>query len=190
MSSSYVNLVSNINWTVFWVMVIAFVGIKEKMSRSRQTHSQVPLWKELATTTAPALVLAMVVLVPLQAVWPTVLPATGVSASVAPRTAEGITNADDLSLATLQAQGETIFRTKGCLGCHTIQGVSEIGTFGPELTHIASKEKIADQVPYSPENLRNWLLNPHELKPGTQMPNMNLTPQELDAIVAYLDSLK
>jgi cytochrome c oxidase subunit 2 len=44
-------------------------------------------------------------------------------------------------------------------------------------------------MPNTPENLRRWILNPDNIKPGSRMPAMNLSGQELDAVTAYMASL-
>jgi cytochrome c2 len=194
MTSSQIYLLSNLSWAIFWVVVIAFIVIKEGvLSRSSfayQTEStegfdSSRFWRGVTTTIAPAVVVGLVVAWPLQTVLAGVIPPSQVTAGIA-SAAEG----GDGASQSLVARGEMVFRTKGCFGCHTVQGVSEVGTVGPELTHVASRDKIAETVTYSPENLREWLQHPHDIKPGTQMPNMNLSEQELDAIVAYLDTLK
>ncbi len=182
MTSEAVNLLSALNWSIFWAALLIAVVVAELATRSRRApaFSESPVApRSLATTTLPGLLLAVVLVAAAQAALPALFPTLSAARGTAA-----------LSDEALRAQGETMFRTKGCLGCHTIQGVSEIGTIGPELTHIASTDMIADEIPYSADNLRDWLTNPHEIKPGTQMPNMNLSPDELDAIVAYLDSLE
>jgi cytochrome c oxidase subunit 2 len=90
----------------------------------------------------------------------------------------------------LATQGQELFRTRGCVGCHAVQGVGTAGRAGPALTNIASRDQIAGIMPYDTTNMRGWLRNPAEVKPGTRMPNLNLTEEELDALVAYLDTLK
>jgi cytochrome c oxidase subunit 2 len=45
-------------------------------------------------------------------------------------------------------------------------------------------------MPYNPENLREWLRDPAGIKPGARMPDLNLSEAELDALVAYLDTLR
>jgi cytochrome c oxidase subunit 2 len=42
----------------------------------------------------------------------------------------------------------------------------------------------------SAENLARWLRNPQAVKPGNLMPNLNLSDQDIAALVAYLESLK
>jgi cytochrome c2 len=196
MTSSYINLVSSFNWAIVWTIIILVVIVKELVFRSgtrRSSSSQgqsgeaetAALWKGILGTTGAALVLALILVLALQFVMDGILPSTSALAR-RDSSLSSSTNTEE----TLVMQGETIFRTKGCLGCHTIVGVSEIGVIGPELTHVGSRDLIAQHIPYSRQNLRQWLTNPHQIKPGTQMPNMNLSEEELDAIVAYLDSLK
>jgi cytochrome c oxidase subunit 2 len=49
---------------------------------------------------------------------------------------------------------------------------------------------VAAFLENTPDYLRRWLHNPQEVKPGAKMPNLNLKPDELDALVAYLRNLK
>jgi cytochrome c oxidase subunit 2 len=42
----------------------------------------------------------------------------------------------------------------------------------------------------TPENLRQWILNPAAIKPGALMPAMELSDPELDALTAYLETLR
>ena len=87
--------------------------------------------------------------------------------------------------------GKAIFTSKACTGCHTIQGIPEAqGKVGPELTHWAGNSLIADTIPNTDENLRKWLKDPPVVKPGTLMPNQNLTDSEIDALIAFLRTLK
>jgi cytochrome c oxidase subunit 2 len=54
-----------------------------------------------------------------------------------------------------------------------------------------SRETIAAGVAHNtPENLRRWIRNPDDIKPGSRMPAMNLNAKELDAVTAYLASLR
>jgi cytochrome c oxidase subunit 2 len=91
----------------------------------------------------------------------------------------------------LAQQGQTIFSTGACVGCHTINGTSANGKVGPNLTHVASRTSIAGGSLNNTEgNIRRWLGNPPAVKPGSVMPNLNLTKTEIDALTAYLQSLK
>jgi cytochrome c oxidase subunit 2 len=90
-----------------------------------------------------------------------------------------------------QGAGQRIFMTTSCAQCHTISGTSASGRVGPNLSHVASRAYIAaGTLENTRDHLQNWVSDPQAIKPGTRMP-MNTYPQEeLDAIVAYLQSLK
>jgi cytochrome c oxidase subunit 2 len=87
-------------------------------------------------------------------------------------------------------QGANLFMTKGCSGCHTVNGVSA-GAVGPNLTHLQSRTCFAGCLfDMNDQNLRRWLRNPPAEKPGSVMPNLNLSETEITNLIAYLDSLK
>jgi cytochrome c oxidase subunit 2 len=88
------------------------------------------------------------------------------------------------------AGGRRIFETTSCVNCHTVAGTAASGRFGPDLTHLMSRDTIAAGVEANtPVNLRRWIQNPDAIKPGSRMPAMHLTDQELDAVTTYLESL-
>ena len=83
------------------------------------------------------------------------------------------------------------FLSLSCVNCHTVSGTSASGTFGPDLSHLMSRETLGSGViPNTPENLRAWVKDPQAIKPGNLMPNMQLNSRELDEVVTYLSSLK
>ena len=83
-----------------------------------------------------------------------------------------------------------MFETTACINCHTVAGTVANGRFGPDLTHLMSRETLAaGATSNTPENLRLWIQNPEAIKPGALMPAMNLTDKELDAVTAYLRTL-
>lgn len=89
------------------------------------------------------------------------------------------------------ATGEQLFLASACIGCHQINGTAAQGKVGPNLTHVAGRTSIAGGLLNLTEgNLKRWLKNPPAVKPGTLMPNLNLTDTEIDALTAYLLSLK
>jgi len=73
-----------------------------------------------------------------------------------------------------------------------IRGVPQaVGVTGPDLTHVASRPTIAGGIlANTPHNLGRWLANPPGIKPGSIMPNLNLPQADIDALVAYLQTLK
>lgn len=89
------------------------------------------------------------------------------------------------------AEGRKAFFANSCVNCHTISGTSAQGKFGPDLTHLMSRETLAaGAVSNTADNLRLWVRDPQKIKLGCLMPNMQLTDQEVDQIVAYLQTLK
>ena len=88
------------------------------------------------------------------------------------------------------SEGRRVFEATSCVNCHTIAGTAANGRFGPDLTHVMLRDTIASGViPNTPGNLRRWIRNPDDIKPGSRMPAMNLNDHELDAVTAYLTSL-
>ncbi len=87
--------------------------------------------------------------------------------------------------------GKEVFLSLACVNCHNVQGVSMVGGFGPDLTHLMSRKTIASgAAKNTAENLRAWLQNPDSIKEGALMPNMMLDDAQLDALVEYLQTLK
>jgi cytochrome c1 len=98
-----------------------------------------------------------------------------------------------LQAGTPAFEGAQIIATKPCTGCHTIPGIpGATGTVGPSLAGIASKPRIAGgAVPNTgPDDLMKWIADPAALKPGTPMPKVPLTQDELTKIVDFLETLK
>jgi cytochrome c oxidase subunit 2 len=88
------------------------------------------------------------------------------------------------------AEGQTVFMHSACINCHTVAGTVATGRFGPDLTHLASRDTIASgPVQNTPENLRQWIADPGSMKPGALMPSMHLNDHDLDVITAYLTTL-
>jgi cytochrome c2 len=86
------------------------------------------------------------------------------------------------------ARGKAIFLSSvGCNLCHTIDGLST-GDVGPNLTHIASTPY--DSLPNDPAFLQRWITNPQAIKPGTLMPDLGLSPGQVNDLVAFLETMK
>jgi cytochrome c oxidase subunit 2 len=87
--------------------------------------------------------------------------------------------------------GERVFRSTACVNCHTVSGTPAKGKFGPDLTHLITRDTIAaGAAPNTPESLRLWIKNPDAIKPGSKMPAMGLSDHDLDAVTAYLETLR
>lgn len=92
---------------------------------------------------------------------------------------------------SLIERGQDVFLTAGCAACHTVRGTAANGQVGPDLTHLASRETIAaGMLDNDLGNLMGWIADPQAIKPGNKMPNLPLTPEELQAVAAYLMSLE
>jgi cytochrome c oxidase subunit II len=92
---------------------------------------------------------------------------------------------------SLQEKGMQKFMAGPCVMCHTIRGTDAGGAVGPDLTHVASRSTIAaGTLDFNHENLLKWVRNSQDIKPGNKMPAMQITDDDLNAIVAYLESLK
>ncbi len=87
--------------------------------------------------------------------------------------------------------GEKTFLSLSCVNCHTVRGTPAVGKFGPDLTHLMSRQTIASgMIPNTPHNLSAWVRDPQRIKPGNLMPDMQLDEQQLEQVTLYLSSLK
>jgi cytochrome c oxidase subunit II len=89
------------------------------------------------------------------------------------------------------AEGKRVFQTTACVNCHAVSGTIGAGQYGPDLTHLMSRDTIASGMrPNTAANLRAWIKDPDAIKPGVRMPAMNLSDPDLDALTAYLLTLR
>jgi cytochrome c oxidase subunit 2 len=87
--------------------------------------------------------------------------------------------------------GKRVFETTSCINCHAVSGTAANGRFGPDLAHLMSRSTIASGASENTtEKLRLWIQNPEAIKPGSLMPAMKLSDADLDALVAYLETLR
>ena len=87
--------------------------------------------------------------------------------------------------------GKRVFESTSCINCHTIAGTVAKGRFGPDLTHLMSRDTIAaGAAPNTPAMLSLWIRNPDAIKPGSKMPAMGLSDQDVSAVAAYLETLR
>lgn len=91
----------------------------------------------------------------------------------------------------LAAKGESVFLQAPCASCHTIRGTDARGAIGPDLTHVGSRSTLAAGALANTRGaLEGWIANAQAIKPGSQMPRMYLSPGDLRAIVAYIETLR
>lgn len=69
--------------------------------------------------------------------------------------------------------------TAYCRACHSVAGVG--GVVGPPLDEVKNRK--------TREELLAWIADPQTIKPGTAMPQLPLTQEQLNEIVDYLLSL-
>ena len=92
---------------------------------------------------------------------------------------------------TPESAGKRVFESTACVNCHTISGTSAQGRFGPDLTHLMSRDTIAaGAAKNTPDMLSLWIRNPDAIKPGSKMPAMGLSDQDASAVTAYLETLR
>ena len=90
----------------------------------------------------------------------------------------------------LKARGAAIFMTSTCAMCHAIQGTPAGGRLGPDLTHLASRRTLAaGTLANEPNALAAWIADPQRHKPGVNMPAHAFAPEDMQALLAYLEAL-
>jgi cytochrome c oxidase subunit II len=78
-----------------------------------------------------------------------------------------------------------------CALCHQVRGTSAGAVSGPDLTHLMGRRTLAaGTLTNNPENLVGWIQAAQDLKPGSLMPNQNLSSQQLADVLAYLATLQ
>ena len=88
-------------------------------------------------------------------------------------------------------EGRKQFESQACINCHAVGGTVANGRFGPDLTHLMSRDTLASgAAPNTAENLARWIDDPDTFKQGSLMPSMHLTKAQVEQITAYLVTLK
>jgi cytochrome c oxidase subunit 2 len=88
-------------------------------------------------------------------------------------------------------RGRQLFLSSNCAQCHSVRGTEAMGTLGPDLTHVGSRSLLAaGTVANEPAKLAAWIVDPQSLKAGSTMPSSKLPPDEVRALVAYLQGLR
>jgi cytochrome c oxidase subunit 2 len=89
------------------------------------------------------------------------------------------------------SRGQRVFASTACINCHAVSGTAARGRFGPDLTHLMSRDTIAaGAAANTPEQLRLWIRNPDAIKPGSKMPAMGLSDGDVAAVATYLETLR
>jgi nitric oxide reductase subunit C len=84
------------------------------------------------------------------------------------------------SITPAMSPGEDLFKAKGCINCHTLNGQG--GNIGPVLTGIGSK--------LSKDFITRYITDPAKVNPKAQMPNLHLSPGEINTLSEFLSNQK
>lgn len=88
-------------------------------------------------------------------------------------------------------RGQQLLVSSSCAGCHRIAGTDAAGIAGPDLTHVASRRYVAaGTLPNTPAEMHRWLAATQDVKPDALMPQIDLTDEQVDDLVAYLEGLR
>ena len=86
--------------------------------------------------------------------------------------------------------GQKLFMSAQCASCHQIRGTPAQATVGPDLTHLDNRTTLASAtIRNDRAELAAWIRDPQAIKPGDRMPDLGLSPRQVQQIVAYLESL-
>ena len=96
--------------------------------------------------------------------------------------ANGGTDAPRVYSAEDVAYGKALFSAKGCATCHInrriMNGTGDCcGGIGPDLTTYTNE----------PAFLRSWLADPASVRPTTMMPDLDLSSDEIEDLIAFLN---
>lgn len=104
----------------------------------------------------------------------------------------GNSTAAEIDLSPVAAEGRGVFRSKGCAACH---GSDAAGGVAPPLTGLFGTEvslQSGDQVVADRDYLVESIVDPSaQLVDGYNlpMPTTNLSDDEIDALVTYIEEL-
>jgi cytochrome c oxidase subunit 2 len=88
-------------------------------------------------------------------------------------------------------RGQEVFLRSSCVMCHAIEGTSAGARKAPDLTHLGARTTLAaGTLPNRSAELARWITDPQQFKPGANMPATQLSNDDMNALVTYLESLK
>lgn len=91
--------------------------------------------------------------------------------------------------ASINTAGRAAFE-QHCAQCHSVDTRSSTTGLraAPNLADIAYRTTLAaGTMPNTTENLRAWIHHPQAYKPGSHMPELNLSADEVDRVARYLE---
>jgi cytochrome c len=88
-------------------------------------------------------------------------------------------------------RGRELCRRYSCGSCHVIPGVSEDpGKLGPTLVRVAERPMLGGQVPNTPDNMKQWIRDPHAMKRGSGMPKLGVNDSDARDLAAFMYTLR
>lgn len=88
-------------------------------------------------------------------------------------------------------RGRQALHQYACSACHRIPGITGSSVHvGPPLQGMGQRTLIAGTLANTPANLARWLTDTQQVKPGTAMPQLGVTPRDAQDMAAYLGSLR
>jgi cytochrome c len=89
------------------------------------------------------------------------------------------------------ARGRVLLHQYGCGYCHGIRGVEAArGNIGPPLDDVGRRVYLAGMLPNTPGQMARWIRSPQAYRPGTAMPDLNVSDEDAKDMVAYLYRLR
>jgi len=122
-----------------------------------------------------------------------VLGVAAVVLALAPRSASPVspgTGQDPSGAAVAQtepyARGKALFVNKGCSTCHN-HAVTNSEVPGTGMAYSVGAPDLTEHAPrLDSAYLHQWLTDPASFRPSTVMPDLDLTQNEIDDLVAFL----
>lgn len=96
------------------------------------------------------------------------------------------TSTDHEGLTDAVARGKHVWEKHACINCHTILG--EGAYFAPELGNVWQRYGGLDDAEGARDALKLWMQSqPTGIEGRRQMPNFNLSDQELDDLIDFFE---
>ena len=95
------------------------------------------------------------------------------------------TSTDETALTDAVARGKKVWERNACINCHTLLG--EGAYFAPELGNVWLRMGGDDNVESTRDTFKAWMAaQPSGIEGRRQMPQFNLTDQELNDLSEFL----
>ncbi len=95
-------------------------------------------------------------------------------------------------LLDVAVYGRALFQAKGCATCHRHAGlnIGRVEEENPANLDLGQALGAPDLTHYQldPDFVRRWLRDPSAVRPGTAMPNLRLSDDEIEALLAFLQT--